>query len=146
MIMMIYAFYIIVTGGGEEEKRKKWISTFIYAIIGFFLIKIPEAFVSAIYGSPDCKESGWLTIGNCEIEKQNLTGWIQIIAKVFNFFNTFLSIICVILIIYAGWLVFISWGDEEKLKKAKNIVLYIAIGLIVLVASHVIFRFFILQG
>lgn len=48
--------------------------------------------------------------------------------------------------IYAGWLLFISAGDEEKVKKAKNIIIYIAIGLVLLVASHAIFRFFILEG
>ena len=35
---------------------------------------------------------------------------------------------------------------EEKLKKAKSTVLYIILGFIVLVASHAIFRFFILKG
>lgn len=49
------------------------------------------------------------------------------------------------MVIYAGWLVLISGGDEEKLKKAKNIVIYILIGLVILVASHAIFRFFIMQ-
>jgi len=50
------------------------------------------------------------------------------------------------LIVYAGWLVFISGGEEEKLKKAKSTILYIALGFILLVASHAIFRFFILKG
>jgi hypothetical protein len=144
IMMMFYAFYVIVTGGWEEEKLKKWRTTFIYALFGFLLIKIPETFVRAIYGSPSCQDNGWLTIGNCEIQKQNLSGAVDIIAKIFNFLNTFLTIICIILIIYAGWLVFISAWDDEKIKKAKNIVLYLIVGLILLVASHALFRFFIL--
>jgi Type IV secretion system pilin len=55
-------------------------------------------------------------------------------------------LICVVLTIYAGWLVLISAGDEEKLKKAKNIVIYIALGLIVLVAGHALLKFFVLRG
>ena len=50
------------------------------------------------------------------------------------------------MILYAGWLVFISGGEEEKLKKAKKIVLYVALGIILLVASQAIFRFFFLRG
>lgn len=146
IIMMIYAFYIMVTGSTEEEKVKKWRNTVIYAVIWFLLIKIPEAFVRTIYGSPDCKEKGWLTLWDCEIKEQRLSWAVEIIGKIFNFFNTFLSIICVILIVYAGWLVLISWWDEEKLKKAKSILLYIFIGFIVLVGAHALFRFFILQG
>ncbi len=134
--MMIYAFYIIVTGWGDEEKLKKWKTTVIYAIVWFLLIKVPEYLVNAIYWKVYC--SGVI----CE---PDLAQWIGIIAKIFNFFNGFLAILCVILIIYAGWLVLISWGDEEKLKKAKNIILYIVIGLLLLVGSHALFRFFILQ-
>ncbi len=50
------------------------------------------------------------------------------------------------MVIYAGWLIFISGGDEEKLKKAKRTIIYLAIGLILLVASQAIFRFFFLKG
>lgn len=63
-----------------------------------------------------------------------------------NYLNGFLALLSVILIIYAGWLVLISAGDEEKLKKAKGTIIYIALGLILLVGSHAIFRFFILKG
>jgi divalent metal cation (Fe/Co/Zn/Cd) transporter len=78
--------------------------------------------------------------------KVNLADGIGIVGKLFTFFNTFLSVICAILIIYAGWLVLISGGEEEKLKKAKTTILYIILGFIVLVASHALFRFFILKG
>lgn len=145
--MSIYAFYIMVTGSGDEEKMKKWKNTVIYGLIGFALIKLPKEFISAIYGSPDCKDqaSGFVLIGDCVIKNQNLVGTIGIFARIVNFLNGFLALICVLLVIYAGWLVFMSWGDEEKLKKAKNIVLYIIIGLILLVASHSIFRFFLMK-
>lgn len=144
--MMVYAFFMIVTGGGDEEKLKKWKNIVIYAIIGFLLIRLPRAFISAIYGSPDCKESEFLWTDECAIKDQDIQASVGIVADIFNYLNTFLGIVCVILIIYAGWLVFISGGDEEKLKKAKNIILYIFIGLIILVSSHAIFRFFILNG
>jgi Type IV secretion system pilin len=144
--MMLYAFYTIITGGGDEEKLKKGKSTVIYAVIGFLLIRIPEMIVRAVYGSPDCKKVGLFEIGDCEIRHHDLSESVRIIGSVINYFNTFLTIICVFLVIYAGWLVFISGGDEEKLKKAKNIVLYIIIGFILLVASHAIFQFFILRG
>jgi hypothetical protein len=148
LMMMIYAFYVIVTGGGDEEKLKKGKNIVIYAIVGFVLIKLPQAIINAIYGQPDCKEklAGLITVGDCAIEKQEISASIGIIGKLINFFNGFLAIICVILVIYAGWLVLISGGDEEKLKKAKNIIIYIVIGFILLIASHAIFRFFILKG
>ncbi len=148
LAMMIYAFYVIITGGGDEEKLKKGKNIVIYALVGFVLIRLPQAVINAIYGSPDCQDrlSGLVTIGDCAIKNHDLNASIGIIWKMINFFNGFLTIICVILIIYAGWLVLISWGEEEKLKKAKNIIIYIVIGFVLLIASHAIFRFFILKG
>lgn len=73
LAMMVYAFFIIVTGGGDDEKLKKGKNIVIYAVIGFLLIRIPRAFVSAIYGSPDCKETDFLWTSSCAIKNQNLS-------------------------------------------------------------------------
>lgn len=148
LFMAVWAFFILITAWGDEEKAKKSKNTILYAIVGFLLIKIPYTLIRAFYGRPGCeKTSGWiLHIWTCDIKEVDLSTGIGIVGKVFTFFNTFLSIICVILILYAGWLVLISGGDEEKLKKAKSTILYIVIGFVVLVASHAIFRFFILKG
>lgn len=146
ILMAVWAFFIMATAG-DEEKVKKSRNTILYAIIGFLLIKIPYEIIKAFYGRPGCEKSSssLVSIGTCDIKEVDLAKWIGIIWKIFSFINTFLSVICVILIIYAGWLVLISWGDEEKLKKAKNIIIYIILGFILLVASHAIFRFFILK-
>ncbi len=148
LAMAVWAFFIRVSAAGDEERVKKSNNTIIYAIIGLLLIKIPYMIVRAFYGRPGCENSagGFISVGTCDIKEVDLAGGIGIVGKLFTFFNTFLSVICVILIIYAGWLVLISGGEEEKLKKAKSTVLYIVLGFIVLVASHAIFRFFILKG
>lgn len=102
-----------------------------------------------MYGQPDCKSVGpfnLVNIGDCAIKNPNIQASIGIFGKFVNYLNGFLALLSVILIIYAGWLILISAGDEEKLKKAKGTVIYIALGLILLVGSHAIFRFFILKG
>jgi hypothetical protein len=146
--MACWAFFMLVTAWGDEEKAKKAKNTIIYAIIGFLLIRIPYAIVKAFYGRPGCENSSWgfITLGTCDIKNVDLSAGIGIVGKIITYFNTFLSVICVILVIYAGWLLLISGWDEEKLKKAKNIILYIVIGFLILIASHAIFRFFILKG
>lgn len=148
ILMAVWAFFTLVTAWGDEEKSKKAKNTIFYAIAGYLLIKIPYAIVRAFYGRPGCENSSWgfISLWTCDIKEVDLGRGIGIIGKVFTYFNTFLSVICVILIIYAGWQVLMSGWDEEKLKKAKNTILYIVLGFIVLVASHAIFRFFILKG
>lgn len=46
------------------------------------------------------------------------------------------------MILYVGFQIFFSAGDEEKLKKARNAILYIAIGVAVLVVNLLIVTFF----
>jgi hypothetical protein len=55
--------------------------------------------------------------------------------------NGFIWLIVVILIIYAWFMVLTSVWDEEKLKKAKSIIMYIAIWLFILVANYLILTF-----
>ena len=77
---------------------------------------------------------------------KNLSEGVNIVGKILTYINGFLALFAVVMILYAGWLVFLSGGDEEKLKKAKKIILYVALGIILLVASQAIFRFFFLRG
>jgi Type IV secretion system pilin len=146
--MAVYSFYTIITGAGDEEKLKKGKNIIIYAIIGFLLIRIPKILVTAIYGEPvaACKNTTWIAIGVCEIGSKNLWSGINIFGKILAYVNWFLALFAVIMVIYAGWLIFISGWDEEKLKKAKKTILFIVLGMVLLVASQAIFRFFFLQG
>jgi Type IV secretion system pilin len=144
LLMIIYAFYIIVGSAWDEEQLKKWKKTIIYGFVGFFLMQFPAEIIRYIYGGVDCEETAWF-LRICRMENPDPSGLVELIGRVILYFNGFLMLVCVILIIYAGWLVLISGGDEEKLKKAKSTILYVLVGFVVLVASHAIFRFFILQ-
>lgn len=143
-LMVLYAFYTIVWGAWDEEKLKKWKRTIIYGLVGFFLLKVPQVIIEAIYGWFKCNiKLGFVEV--CTETGPNTSAAVSLIGKVITYFNGFLMLICVLLVIYAGWLVLISGWDEERLKKARSIVLYVLVGFVVLVASHAIFRFFILQ-
>ncbi len=48
----------------------------------------------------------------------------------------FVTLIAVIYIIYAGFQILIGGGDEEKMKKAKNIILYVIVGIILIWLSY----------
>lgn len=144
LAMGIYAFYLIITAWGTEEKAKKGKQTIIFALIGFLLIKVPRVLVESIYGKAECN-TGFLGIGVCTISDPNLSATVQIMTKAINYFNGFIGIITVILIIYAGFLVLTGAWDDEKLKKAKSIIKYAFVGIFLLVASYALFNFFVLS-
>lgn len=153
--MMFYAFYLIISGNGDEEKRKKGIMTLVYGIIGFALIKLPFLIVQTFYkGVKMCSADAAKTLfdfatpnNNCVINNDAaMSKGIELIAKIFSFLNNFLTLACVIMALYAGWLLFISRGEDDKVKQAKNIFIYIVIGLILLIISHALFAFLIDSG
>lgn len=140
--MAIIAFYKIVTAWGNEEWIKKGKTTIFQAIIWFVVIKLSSIVVTNTF-NPDCWW-GWIIsywwTNVCENVKDNS----MILITLINWINTFLSIAIVLMIIYAWFLVMTWWGEEEKNKKAKKIILYSWIWLMILFASYMILTFFIL--
>lgn len=63
------------------------------------------------------------------------TGLRGIVLTVINFFLTFLGLLAVIMVIYGGFLYVSSAGNEENVNKAKKILLYAVIGIVVIIAS-----------
>ena len=143
----IYAFYRIITANGDEEKIKTGKMSVLYAAIWFIIIKFAKTLVDSTYGVINCWwDSRWIfqIIGNNCIDKGNLSGFVQSIVNIINWMNSLVWIIVVIMIIYAGFTVIFSAGDEEKMKKAKMSIVYIAIWLFLLFANYLILTFFIL--
>lgn len=76
-----------------------------------------------------------------DIEKdRTLSEYVQ---DVIVYLLTFVSIIAVIYIIYAGFNILIGNGDEEKLKKSKLTIVYVAIGIVLIWLAWPITNFFI---
>jgi len=51
---------------------------------------------------------------------------------------TFLGLVCVIMIIYGGFLYITAAGEEDKAKKGRTIILYCVIGIAIIAASYAI--------
>lgn len=63
-----------------------------------------------------------------------------------NYFLAFLGLLAVAFIIYAGILMVTAAGDEEAVTKGKNIILYAAIGIIIILLAWTIVNFVIGVG
>jgi uncharacterized membrane protein YwzB len=63
-----------------------------------------------------------------------------------NYVNGFIALVSVLMLIYAGWLTFTAGTNEENFKKAKNIFLYAAMGIILIIASYMLLNFFLLRS
>lgn len=147
LAMMFFAFYRMISSNGAEDKIKTAKMTIIYAVVGFIVVRFAKAIVEAVYGTAKCTQIvGWIIQingGNC-INPAKIEWSVQIVIDIINWLNSFVGIVVVIMILYAGFIVFTSAGDEEKLKRAKKIILYVAIWMIVLAINRILLTFFIL--
>jgi len=81
--------------------------------------------------SPACKAS----------KKDPLTGDGSVLIKVTNVIAWFGGAIAVVMIIYASFTYVTSGGEQSKIKRAKDIILYAVVGLVVIVISRTIVIF-----
>jgi hypothetical protein len=143
--MAVFAFYRLVTTNGNEEAVKSAKMTILYALIGFIIIRFAKEIVEAFYGKiATCSSYGLLvTESNTLCNEVDISKWAQLIMTILNWLNGFVAIVVLIMIIYAGAQILLSGWDEEKIKKWKQSIIYIAIGLVVLAMNYLIITFFI---
>ncbi|MFA6458003.1 MAG: hypothetical protein WCV72_01255 [Patescibacteria group bacterium] len=68
------------------------------------------------------------------------------ILKWTNFFLSFLALIAMIFLIYAGFLYVTSMGNDEQAKKAKNIIIWVVVGIIVIMIAYSLVNTLITTG
>ena len=105
---------------------------------------------------------GWFVFGPCEVtfpitcdSKDCLKTWVdetknavhglvtdkplsEYAPEVVLYFLSFMTIIAVIYVIYAGFQILISAGNDENLKKSKNTIIYVAVWLILMWLAYAI--------
>jgi len=137
--MMIYSFYRIITAWWDEEKAKKWKITVLQALAWFIVIKVSDILVRNTYEAW-CR--WWDNLFWWSYICQDIKSNANIISNIINWLNSFIFIIVVILVVYAWFLIMISNGEQEKTNKAKKMIIYIALWLVLLFANYIILTFF----
>lgn len=146
----IYAFYKMITANGEEDAVNSAKKSVIYAIGWFIVIRFAKDLIESTYGRLNCSNETILGIfevksaGRHCLQEANLEGFASIAITVINWANSLIWIVVIIMIIYAGAQVLTSAGDEEKLKKAKTSLLFIALWVALLFANYLVLTFFLL--
>ncbi len=65
----------------------------------------------------------------------------QYIQDIVNYVLTFMAIVWVLYIIYAGFNILTAAGDDEKISNSKKIITYVAIGLVIMFLAYSIIWF-----
>lgn len=145
LAVAIFAFYRMITANWNEEEAKKAKMSILYAIMWFVLIKIAKVIVDWVYWKLGTSTTyiGIIPIESSSIGSAEIYGLSTTILNIINWLNTFIWIITLLLIIYAWFNILLSAWNEEKIKKAKQSIIYIIIWLTLLVLNYIILSFFL---
>ncbi|MBP9780201.1 hypothetical protein KBD33_06320, partial [Candidatus Gracilibacteria bacterium] len=142
LFMGTWAAFKLTTALGNDEKIKQAKSMVAAAIIGFLLLQIPKLLVRVFYG--DVTKPN-ISGNEIKLNLGRLSELSGAIVTILEYVSSFLGIAVVLLIIYAGYLLAVSSGQEEGIKKAKSILTYIVIGCVLLMGSYLLLQL-ILNG
>ena len=104
---------------------------------GVVIVQDFDAIFQSIEGRVGVTPTGQFVLPDPEKFNQigENTSLRQYILNVLNFALTFLGLIAVAFIVYAGYLYVTSGGDDGNMEKAKKIILYAVIGILVILAA-----------
>lgn len=106
--------------------------------VAFMAIALPHGSALAqVYNGPGLVEG---TSGVTGVTEGNLR---TVVANIVNRILTYVAFVAVIVLIIAGLYLILSLGDDSAKEKAKKIVIYTAVGLILILVSKALVMFFI---
>lgn len=134
---VIYGGYLYIFSGGDPNKVTTGKRALSHAFIGLAIVMTANIIVTAIrvalVGSSG-NIGACTTDAGCVAPDQmviNLIQWVMGVA----------GVVALIFIVYGAISYTTSSGDPNKVQKAKNIILYAAIGLVIVAAAEIITAF-----
>lgn len=122
---------------------KKIILSLIITVVGMFgMLSFVAAPVSAVTCPPGAIRGSAATYAECNTDStQTGSTLTTTIGKGINTVLGLIGIVAVVMMIYGGFQFLTSAGDAAKVAKAKNIVMYSVVGLVVAVLAYAIVNF-----
>jgi type IV secretory pathway VirB2 component (pilin) len=123
--IIIAGLYMILSGGSQADRAKEIIK---WVLIGLVLILLAKVIV-ALGGS----------LEDIGIDIPGETGDIrQVITNILNAVLNFVGLLAVIAIVVAGIWLIVGMGSDDSKERAKKIILYTVIGLVIILLAKLI--------
>lgn len=118
IFMIVFAGIKIITASGDEEKVTEWKNKILWSLAGLVFIGVMEVWRNVVFK--------W------DFKWQ----WQDLFATLANLALFFAGPIAIFFLSLAGYYYITAWGDEDKVKKAKNIVFNTLLATIILVGIY----------
>lgn len=135
VLLMTISGIRLITAGGDEEKITKEKRHLIWSGIGLLVILLASNIVNAIY----------VVESPTEIRAAETTIAITEIGGIIRLILVFLGPIAVLFTIYAGFMYLTAFQNEEKLNKAKKMIIAGVTGIIIIYAAFALVNTFMTE-
>ena len=125
LVYMVWIGVDMVVNNSNEENIKKGKKQILYTLLGFFFLNTGITLVNIF----TCTSAG---AAGCTNPLFDSTQADTFMTSLMRFLEVLVFGIAIIILTYAAFELIVSWGNEEKKKKAKHRFVYGVIGLIVL--------------
>lgn len=129
----------LITMGGAEDKIARDKQNLLYGIIGLVLIIVADTAINKILYKVD---SAYPTTGGVQPTVDAARG-VQEIVGVTNLMVTVVGVGAVLALVAAGVMYMTSGGNEDQMNKAKAIIKWVVIGMIVIFGAFAIVSTFV---
>lgn len=138
VVVIVIAGIMLVLSLGDESAKDRAKRIILYAIAGLIIVALAAGIVILVINATG---AGSL-FG--PVPRLGTAGGGNIRATVLNILRTvlsFMALIAVVVIVIAGIMLVVSLGDEQAKDRAKRIIFYAVIGLLVILLASAIVRF-----
>jgi cytochrome bd-type quinol oxidase subunit 2 len=134
IITIFYIAFLMLTSQGDDEQIGKAKVYFQFFILGFVVVMLADPLVKNVF---------YPNLGERNPGTPEFTNFVIEITAVLKFFLVFGAIIVFTAFIASGIIFLISAGNQELQDRAKSILIWTAVGILLIVISYAVVSFFI---
>ncbi len=142
IFFIIYGGFQFITGGASSDTVARARKTIFNAVLGLVISLGAVAITNYIFGI-FAQSSGSATINGETIDGIQVISGELLLKNILNIVYFIAGTVAVIVIIVAGMLYVTSSGDSGRVSKAKNLLTYSIVGLVIIIAAFAITNFII---
>lgn len=132
VVMVILSGFKIITAGGDDSKIKKQQQVLLWTVMGLGIILVARPIVSSMFGyekmAPEPSKA------------------VDLINQIANYMLGFTAVISVVILIYAGLMMIINFGNDQAVAKSKKMIQWVITGIVVMISAYTIVTTFIVPS
>lgn len=134
VFMIVVAGFRMITSGGDEQQQEKQRFVVVQAVVGLVVILLAQPIVKAVFGYIEFQIPN---VGEAPPRlESDLTFAIGVITQIINYILTFFFLGAFMMLIYAGFLMVSHFGQDDFIDKAKKIIRYTIIAMVVAISAY----------